>query len=231
MKKAFTLLELVFVIILIGILASIFWSKNYSNKAGEAAAQIISHIRYTQHLALSDDKFDANDAEWYKKLWRVGFNHTTECSESGKNEWCYAVYNNIAGDLSDPGQPNGVNEPAPNPALPGKYLSAKYSGFTNNYSKNMNLTQTFKITNIDFKEFATDSRITGIIFDELGRAYPRGDWTMPYGNNKPFSQGGGAFGRIKLSASDGSTASILIFKETGFACLEGSDGCLVTTKK
>lgn len=230
MKKAFTLLELVFVIILIGILASIFWSKNYSNKAGEAAAQIISHIRYTQHLALSDDKFDANDANWYKKLWRIGFNNNAQCSESGKNEWCYAVYNNISGTFSEAGQPNGVNEAAPNPALPGKYLSAKYPGFASNYSKNMNLTQTFKITNIDFKEFASNG-IQGIIFDELGRAYPRGEWAMPYDNGKrQFKLGDGAFGRIKLSASDGSTASILVFKETGFACLEGSEGCLAPTK-
>ena len=105
-------------------------------------------------------------------------------------------------------------------------LSACYSGLSTNTSDELNLSQTYKIKKIDFSEFAEGGKIQGIIFDELGRAYPRGEWDAPYGNKHKFSQDNGSFGRIKLSAKDRSKASILIFAETGYACVENVDlGC------
>ena len=239
MKKAFTLVELIFVVVVIGILAFALWPTKQPTQALEAARQIVAHIRYTQHLALNDDKFathtytdkdgNANSIakDWYKRMWRIVFSNQNKiegkCDNTG---WRYAVYQNIAGDLSDKGQPNGTIEAARNPAQAGKVLSACYSGLSTNTSDELNLSQTYKIKNIDFSEFATDSRIQGIIFDELGRAYPRGEWNTPYDNSSKFSQGDGSFGRIKLSAKDRSKANILVFAETGYACVENVDlGC------
>lgn len=231
MKKAFTLIELVFVMIVLGILTFTLWPKKEPTQALEAARQIVAHIRYTQHLALNDDKFATHTdtggtssiaKDWYKRMWRITFSNTAAVSGCKSGGWRYAVYQNIAGDLSDGGQPNGAAEAARNPAN-GKALSACYSGLSQNTSDELNLQQTYKITNIDFSDFATDSRIQGIIFDELGRAYPRGDWAVPYDVSRNFSQGGGSFGRIRLGAKDGSTASILVFGETGYACVENVD--------
>nr|WP_321319325.1 type II secretion system protein [uncultured Campylobacter sp.] len=236
MKKAFTLIELVFVMIVLGILTFTLWPKKEPTQALEAARQIVAHIRYTQHLALNDDKFATHTdtdgtkqniaKDWYKRMWRITFSNTAAAPGCKSGGWRYAVYQNIAGDLlSDRGQPNGANEAARNPAN-GKALSACYSGLSQNTSDELNLLQTYKITNIDFSDFATDSRIRGIIFDELGRAYPNGNWTSPYDVSRNFSQGGGSFGRIKLSAKDRSRASILVFGETGYACVENVDlGC------
>ena len=78
--------------------------------------------------------------------------------------WRYAVYQNIAGDLSDKGQPNGTIEAARNPAQAGKVLSACYSGLSTNTSDELNLSQTYKIKKIDFSEFAEGGKIQGIIF-------------------------------------------------------------------
>ena len=238
MKKAFTLIELVFVVIVLGILTFALWPKKQPTQAFEAARQIVAHIRYTQHLALNDDKFATHTdtdgtgnniaIDWYKRLWRITFSNTEApgCRSGG---WRYAVYQNISRGLSDRGQPNGANEAARNPAQAGKVLSACYSGLSTNTSDELNLSQTYKIKNIDFSEFATDSRIQGIIFDELGRAYPRGEWNTPYDNSSKFSQGDGSFGRIKLSAKDRSKANILVFAETGYACVENVDlGCQAT---
>ena len=235
MKKAFTLIELVFVMIVLAILTFALWPTKQPTQALEAARQIVAHIRYTQHLALNDDKFATHTdtdgtkekiaKDWYKRMWRITFSNTAAVSGCKSGGWRYAVYQNIAGDLSDKGQPNGAEEAARNPAN-GKALSACYSGLSQNTSDELNLQQTYKITNIDFSDFATDSRIQGIIFDELGRAYPRGEWTTPYGNNHRFSQGDGSYGRIKLRAKDGSRANILVFGETGYACVENVDiGC------
>ena len=240
MKKAFTLIELVFVIVVLGILAFALWPTKQPTQALEAARQIVAHIRYTQHLALNDDKFathtytdkdgNANSIakDWYKRLWRITFSDITADKDCKIGGWRYAVYQNIAGDLSDKGQPNGTIEAARNPAQAGKVLSACYSGLSTNTSDELNLGQTYKIENIDFSEFAAGG-IQGIIFDELGRAYPRGEWNTPYDNSSKFSQGNGSFGRIKLSAKDRSKASILIFADTGYACVENVDlGCQAT---
>lgn len=230
MKKAFTLVELIFVVVVIGILAFALWPTKQPTQALEAARQIVAHIRYTQHLALNDDKFATHTdtggtssiaKDWYKRLWRITFSNLTANKDCKIGGWRYAVYQNIAKDLSDRGQPNGTVEAARNPAN-GKALSACYSGLSTNTSDELNLSQTYKIENIDFSEFGTQ----GIIFDELGRAYPRGEWTTPYDVSRKFSQGDGSYGRIKLSAKDGSVANILVFSETGYACVENVDlGC------
>ena len=73
MKKAFTMLELVFVIVVIGILAAAIIPSTRTNPAQEAAIQLLSHIRYTQHLAMMDDKYDATNATWFQERWQIVF--------------------------------------------------------------------------------------------------------------------------------------------------------------
>ena len=74
MKRfAFTLLELVFVIIVIGILAVLAMPDFKSNQLQQAAEQVANHIRYTQHLAMIDDKFDPNDPTWWRERWQIRF--------------------------------------------------------------------------------------------------------------------------------------------------------------
>lgn len=240
MKKAFTLVELIFVVVVIGILAFALWPTKQPTQALEAARQIVAHIRYTQHLALNDDKFATHTdtggtssiaKDWYKRLWRITFSNITADKDCKIGGWRYAVYQNIAGDLlSDKGQPNGTIEAARNPAQAGKVLSACYPGLSTNISDELNLSQTYKIKNIDFSELAEGGKIQGIIFDELGRTYPRGEWDAPYDDSRKFSQDNGSFGRIILSAKDGSVAKILVFAETGYACVENVDlGCEAPT--
>lgn len=101
MKKAFTLLELVFVIVIAGILAFVLIPKSSDTKLLESANQLISHIRYAQQLALNNDQFDPNDENWYKKMWRIEFeNNGTYKVWRGAN----ATSNKIAPDPANPGQ-------------------------------------------------------------------------------------------------------------------------------
>lgn len=85
MKKAFTMLELIIVIVVIGILAAVVIPRTGSNKAAEAATQLISHIRYAQHLALVDDKFDSTVATWYENIWQIRFTGNTYSIVSDDN--------------------------------------------------------------------------------------------------------------------------------------------------
>ena len=85
MKKAFTMIELVFVIVVIGILAAVIIPSTKTNPAQEAAVQLLSHIRYTQHLAMIDDKYDAANANWFQNRWQIRFTGDTYSIVSDNN--------------------------------------------------------------------------------------------------------------------------------------------------
>ena len=75
MKKAFTMIELVFVIVVIGILAAVIIPNTRTNPLYEAATQLVSHIRYAQHLGMVDDKFDSTTgSQWHRNRWQIRFN-------------------------------------------------------------------------------------------------------------------------------------------------------------
>ena len=76
MKKAFTMIELVFVIVVIGILAAVIIPNTRTNPAQEGAIDLLSKIKYTQHLAMVDDKYDASNNTWYKNRWQIKLDAT-----------------------------------------------------------------------------------------------------------------------------------------------------------
>jgi len=73
MKKAFTLIELVFVIVVIGILAAAIIPRTTTNPVAEASVDLLSKIRYTQHLSIVNDKYDATNVNWFKDRWQIVF--------------------------------------------------------------------------------------------------------------------------------------------------------------
>jgi prepilin-type N-terminal cleavage/methylation domain-containing protein len=82
MKKAFTMLELIFVLVVIGVLAASIIPRTKTNPVKEASVDLLSKIRYTQHLALVDDKYDSNTAQWYKNRWQIAFVNNTYSIQS-----------------------------------------------------------------------------------------------------------------------------------------------------
>jgi len=70
--KAFTLIELVFVIVVLGILAALAIPRMDRDIRQEAADNILSAIRYAKHMALLDDVTDPRNANWQRAFWRFG---------------------------------------------------------------------------------------------------------------------------------------------------------------
>lgn len=212
MKKAFTMMEIVIVIVIIGILAAVIMPRTSSNKLAEAAVQLISHIRYTQHLALVDDKFKFSDDIWYKKRWQILFSN----SDNGK--WSYTIFSDTLGNSTGNPDPSEV---AVNPSNNAKKLSGGNSG-TNiihyndaDASNELNIGMEYGITNVTLSntcKFYTSQRIA---FDHLGRplkgAFHNYLSAYPASSRLITSQC-----LITLNSSEG-TITIAIEPETGYA--------------
>ena len=167
MKKAFTMLELVVVIVVIGIIAAAALPRINDDHIAEAADQVMSHIRYTQHLAMQDSKFDPTDANWFKKRWSITFTRASFCG--GKSEWRYSVYY----DKSATGNLNSADEVARDPLDPSKFMSSGWAGISEancaNASSKYSLAKKFGIINVSLGGVCGNNNLQTISFDEFGR--------------------------------------------------------------
>jgi Tfp pilus assembly protein PilE len=208
MKRfAFTMLELVFVIIVVGILAVLAMPSFTSNPLQQAAEQVANHIRYTQHLAMVDDEFNESDPTWYLKKWQIRFREN-----SGK--LYYAVYSDKDKDRNINCNAMTCDEPAIDPLTkqPLYYLDSRAN-------KKMLLTEEYGIKDINVSCDTPDSSLytssLGVIsFDHLGRPYDG------IGNNasKPFDFLLTSNCTITLEHNDGN-ATIIVRPETGYVSI------------
>nr|WP_314469464.1 prepilin-type N-terminal cleavage/methylation domain-containing protein [uncultured Campylobacter sp.] len=215
-KKAFTMLELVVVIVVIGIIAAAALPRINDDHIAEAADQVVSHIRYTQHLAMQDSKFDPTDARWFRKRWSITFTQAAFCG--GGNEWRYSVYHD---DGNTTGNLNSVNEVARDPLDPNRFMSSGWAGIANadcaNVSNKYNLTTNFGITNVQFRGVCGQAGLQTLSFDEFGRpmrsvSTPNGGGATRGYNRLVYN---GQNCQIVLTTAR-RTATITIAPETGF---------------
>ena len=222
MKKAFTMIELVFVIVVIGILAAVMIPSTRTNPLQEAGVQLLSHIRYTQHLAMVDDKYGENHLDgtvtWYKKRWQLVFFAGAEA----ENVPAYTIFSDTAGYST-----GGVNESevAINPENSTQYMTGGYSGANAlditdpsfNGMRKMNLGLSYGVSydasGNPLSGGCTNNRIA---FDHLGRPMQGDQATMT-----------GAYSPARLittpcviTLSDGTeNISIIIQPETGYSSI------------
>ena len=224
-KRAFTMIELIFVIVVVGILAAIMIPKLNRNASREAANQILTHIRYTQHLAMQDDKYEnfiSNQSKpWFKLRWGITFNETSlkECSidKPGVKTWKYSVFF----DKSVNGNINSESEVANDIYKSGKLLSGGWSGISTDackkINKELNLGKRFGITLVDFKDGC--SGMQTIIFDEMGRPM-RVASTTSGGAKRPYDRLLKKDCSITITDKRGNQTIITIEKESGFASIK-----------
>ncbi len=94
-NKAFTIYELIIVIVTLGILAAVTIPRLTTNSLNKQVSDIVDKIRYTQHLAMVDDKFDPNNPNWQDNGWCI------KIDESNLTIW-----SNDVGAATDPLDPN-----------------------------------------------------------------------------------------------------------------------------
>lgn len=213
--RAFSALELVFVIIMVGILSAIATPYFSRDDLALASAQLISHIKYTQHLALSEDMFEPNVQKWFLKRWQIRF-------FKGNGEVYYAVY-------SDREMTSGLKQISthidsaldPLTLLPLFYCNATVGCTSNPKLKNdqVNLTKTYNIIDVSVSCKTNDSSTTSykqgaIVFDAIGRPYTgiKDDISL-----NPYQLLLTIPCDITLTHSSGTTSTIRVYPETGYA--------------
>ncbi len=221
-KYAFTMIELVFVIIVLGILASLALPRMDRDLKQQAADHMLSSIRYTQHLALMDYKHKFDDPKWQQRFWRIVFN---TCNVSTNKFYM------IGSDDDMESSSNALfdrNESAIDPTN-GQLLfwtggADCSSGGDGTVSENIFLSKKYGITAITPLTGSGCAGAAHIAFDHLGRPY--------HGVN--FSQSGNTVTThpiysgymqtactFTFTMSDGDEFNITIEPETGFASIGG----------
>lgn len=223
-KKAFTLIELIFVIIIIGIMSAIVSTYFKDDKLALAVYQTLEHIRYTQHLAISDDKFDpkdttytnsgfnGNSGKYYRSWWQIRF----VMQMNGIPQIVgYSVY-------SDKDREGNIDrtthqEAAVNP-FDGLHLNTFIAADS---SPDVNLLSKYSVNSVEFSQNCQaigftkiQNDIGAIVFDEKGRPY-RG--ITDTNSNNPYLYRLTSNCDITLTQQDGRQAVITIYPETGYA--------------
>lgn len=184
MKKAFTMIELVFVIVIVGILSFVAASSFQRNTLREAADQLVSHIRYTQHLAMIDDKFDPNEAQWFMRRWALRFQQNTPFGGVPHNNvWAYTIFSDLPNFSQQHPDLAGM---AKNPENHNQYLSGGYDNVldVNNEAsmKSLRLGDKYGVQDITFGGGCRSTTLL-VHFDYIGRpmnSFPSLPTTKPY---------------------------------------------------
>lgn len=214
LRKAFSLMELIFVIIIIGILAVLAMPNFNRDPLAEASEQLASHIRYTQHLAMTDDRFDANNNRWYAQNWVLWVRQVSDVNNASENEWFYEIFS----DRSNDGN-SAIAEEAVDPQT-GETLGNGGSNAIDNTcpdEKLINLRRKYGIVNVAFAGGTNrkNSTLRRVSFDNLGRPYRDASPNMPTTDNwrsylltTPMT--------ITLTDLQNNTSIITIQPETGY---------------
>lgn len=232
MKKAFTMLELIIVIVVIGILAAVIIPRTGSNKLAEASVQVVSDIRYTQHLAMVDDKYNSNIANWYRQRWQIAFS-TAHSTRS------YSIFSDSPSLTTGAydGNPSAnitytKVEVAKNPLDNYKYMiGVANSNFDNSSTKrispSLDIGKMYGVVDVKMSG-GTSSTVKRILFDHLGRPYRgTGSSTATHPLNSPVDKIATSTILIKLcieacvgnnrTANSDTEIMIAVEPETGYA--------------
>jgi prepilin-type N-terminal cleavage/methylation domain-containing protein len=209
MKKSFSLIELLIVIIVVGILYSTIKFKLSNTSLIQAANQVVSYINYTKHLALKDNKMqyyplnnsviEMNRSKyWFKQWWQIRFSY------NGNNEYFYEIFSDIPyisstgsdtynfdGTGRKPsGDTNWAKTYALNP-LNHKYLTGSCSDSSSDYpncneaDEKLNLTKTYGIVKIKYTNFGSSKKL---LFDNYGNVYLREGDDGDAGDINPYDK-------------------------------------------
>jgi len=198
------MLELVFLIVVIGILAAMIIPRMDRDNRFEAVNQVLSHIKYTQHLAMIEDMYQDWDPDtgagsgWFKSRWEIQF---FNCGG-------YAVHSDRGKNGGNAAQLDSAFDPQTGGRL---WISSTCGAPAATDFEKMNLTRYYDLSGFTFSAGCNGQSIS---FDNLGR---------PYGTNT-INGVIQANCDIQLDFNTGNSEAIRIHPETGYACILTAPG-------
>jgi len=211
-KHAFTMIELIFVIIVMGILAALAIPRYERNIRQEAADNILAAIRHTKLMALTDNVTYPRDNRWQRAFWRFG---VEGCSDNG-------IFYYISSDKDYQGDIDAkeiINDPTNGLHIMGLNNQPCENTSQAGSSPNIFLTHKYGIYdgNITFCGSATADYIG---FDFMGR--PHQGFAGANGSNSPdYSTILHQDCNITVSLPDNESFTITVEKGTGHAYIVG----------
>jgi len=199
------MIELVFVVVVIGIITAVMLPRIDRDNVYEAAQQVVSHIKYTQHLAMIDNKYDAADINipnpgdgWFQEMWQIRFQ---DCN--GATEHAYSIFSDRDHDAAI-----DASEVALDP-LSRKRIDATACVASDAQDPNVVLSNKYNIETVTLAGpcFAANKYIA---FDHLGR--PHVNVTNPVNVAQ-------AACTIYLESND-VNATIIVEPETGYTYID-----------
>jgi len=205
-SKSFSLIELIFVIVLVGIISSYFIPKLYTSQLTQAANKIILHLKNTRYQAMLDNKFNHKDEMWFRERWTMKFQR---CQKSVGGLY-YVVYS----DTNHGGHINKT-ETLKDP-LTQKWLYSNYDcDASYNESEDILISKQYGVSQVDItcNSTSTIGQISfgydGVIYTKLGT---KSSDTYKYALNEKC--------KIILFDKNNENVTILIEPNTGFISLQ-----------
>lgn len=161
-QKAFSMIELVFVIVVMGILASLAMPRMDRDLRQEAIDSVMADIRLAQRMAVSDHRHDVDNSGWQKSYWQW----RVEKCDNGNLYYIVGSDNNYNNSIT---QAESAIDPYNQKYLfasSGDYCVTDEASSAN--SDRVLLTKKFGISSATMNDKCTSSHIA---FDELGRLH------------------------------------------------------------
>lgn len=198
-RFAFSLLELVFVIVVAAILSVSLITRFERDTRYEMAEQVLAHIRYTQHLALMDNVYQDEKAYWHQARWQMNFVNTNKCGVFYR----IGADSDLSSNTADFGSNEAARDPITNQLL---YNMAPVCKEHSGWDSDVLLGLKYNIVGLN----STCSTQT-IAFDYLGRPYAGIGATTP--TDKLMKEDCS----FLFTDADGKQVKITIAAETGYA--------------
>ena len=202
MKKAFSLLEVLLIILLLGFLYTAFIPKTQVNKIDEVANRLVLYLKQTRYKALINDKFDLNDEYWHKKRWTLKF---FNCRKN-----VGGIYYSIYSDKNTSGHPSIEDSLKDSLNLKNIY-STNYCKENKNNSKYVLITKNFNIDSVRVSCNKTNS-LGQLSFGSDGKIYSKLS-NIPNDNSSYEIMNKC---KIKLIHTSGEERTIILESKTGY---------------
>lgn len=230
MKLAFTLLELIIVMIIIGIISVIASTAFQRDTLNPATNQLLDHIRYTQQLALNQDMFIPapdlssftgddrrvkDSRQWFKKWWQIQFH---------EDDGDYTIYsdaptNSAATNQYDQEANDGVDQIATDPQS-GEFLAGESSKVTEGYLRLANLKEEYGVE----ISMAGCGQSKHLHFDHLGR--PHCSKRDDDGSDYPYTNLAQKYITVTLTdQNEENSKTICVTPISGYAYIAENNGC------